>query len=159
MRRDRYHAFIRENVFKGGFVGRARSANPEEGGLPALALVDRSSGVVDRSCSSKLRFSVTVSRQKRQTTALTLHFGIILSRALLCCRGFSDLVVVKQVGHLEVSVNDPSAVQVLDSLQELDHDALDLLSNAHIRIRNTETHTHTGARNKTVTGNANRNDF
>lgn len=38
------------------------------------------------------------------------------------------LVIVEEVGHLEVSVDDPAAVQVLDRLQQLEHDALDLHS-------------------------------
>lgn len=39
-----------------------------------------------------------------------------------------NLVVVQQVGHLEVPMNDPPAVEVLDRLQQLEHDALDLRS-------------------------------
>ena len=38
------------------------------------------------------------------------------------------LVVVEEVGHLEIPMDDPSSVEVIDGLQQLDHDALDLFT-------------------------------
>lgn len=48
------------------------------------------------------------------------------------------LVVVEKVRHLEVSMDDPSAVQVLDRLQQLEHNTLDL----HSKRTHARTHNH-----------------